>query len=89
MFGDFNFSFFFFWFLVIRRYSLHLVSSINSSCQLQVDYEFNTSTETLEIMHGTEHFMSNLSMLLQWSPYSTEADLLKQVIFYNIFFAMY
>ncbi|XP_021832733.1 protein MICRORCHIDIA 6 isoform X2 [Prunus avium] len=62
-----------------------------------VDYEFNTSTETLEIMHGTEHFMSNLSMLLQWSPYSTEADLLKQfndigahgtkVIIYNLWFS--
>jgi hypothetical protein len=44
-----------------------------------VDYEFNTSTGTLEILHGKEHFMSNLSMLLQWSPFLTEAELLKQV----------
>ncbi|KAK7849191.1 protein microrchidia 6 [Quercus suber] len=44
-----------------------------------VDYQFNTSTGTLEILHGKEHFMSNLSMLLQWSPYSSEADLLKEV----------
>ncbi|KAE8124263.1 hypothetical protein FH972_019164 [Carpinus fangiana] len=43
-----------------------------------VDYEFNTSTGTLEILHGKEHFMSNLSMLLQWSPFLTEAELLKQ-----------
>ncbi|GMY14879.1 protein MICRORCHIDIA 6 isoform X1 [Fagus crenata] len=61
-----------------------------------VDYQFNTSTGTLEILHGREHFVSNLSMLLQWSPYSTEADLLKQfddigahgtkVIIYNLWF---
>ncbi|CAN6704179.1 unnamed protein product [Malus baccata var. baccata] len=62
-----------------------------------VDYEFNTLTNKLEVMHGKEHFMSNLSMLLQWSPYSTEADLLKQfndigahgtkVIVYNLWFS--
>ncbi|KAK4568660.1 hypothetical protein RGQ29_004169 [Quercus rubra] len=61
-----------------------------------VDYQFNTSTGTLEILHGKEHFMSNLSMLLQWSPYSSEADLLKEfddigahgtkVIIYNLWF---
>ncbi|XP_059641115.1 protein MICRORCHIDIA 6-like isoform X2 [Cornus florida] len=45
-----------------------------------VDYEFNTSTGTMDTLYcyGNEHFMSNLSMLLQWSPYSTEAELLKQ-----------
>ncbi|XP_050384957.1 protein MICRORCHIDIA 6-like isoform X9 [Argentina anserina] len=43
-----------------------------------VDYEFNPTSETLEIMHGREHFMFNLSLLLQWSPYLTEAELLKQ-----------
>ncbi|KAM3751734.1 hypothetical protein ACB098_04G132600 [Castanea mollissima] len=61
-----------------------------------VDYQFNTSTGTLEILHGKEHFMSNLSMLLQWSPYSSEADLLKEfddigahgtkVIIYNLWY---
>ncbi|KAJ9178801.1 hypothetical protein P3X46_010653 [Hevea brasiliensis] len=61
-----------------------------------VDYEFNTTTGNLEISHrcGKEHFMSNLSMILQWSPYSTEVELLKQfddigshgtkVIIYNL-----
>ncbi|KAK9278507.1 hypothetical protein L1049_028074 [Liquidambar formosana] len=61
-----------------------------------VDYEFNTSTSTLEPLcqFGREHFTSNLSVLLQWSPYSTEAELLKQfddigyhgtkVIIYNL-----
>ncbi|KAK7350632.1 hypothetical protein VNO77_09463 [Canavalia gladiata] len=43
-----------------------------------VNYEFNTSTGSLEILNNKEHFMSNLSMLLRWSPYSSEADLLKQ-----------
>uniref|UniRef100_A0A2P2K6Q7 MORC family CW-type zinc finger protein 3 isoform X2 n=1 Tax=Rhizophora mucronata TaxID=61149 RepID=A0A2P2K6Q7_RHIMU len=61
-----------------------------------VDYEFNTKTGKLEISHryGSEHYRSNLSMLLQWSPYSTEVELLKQfddiklcgtkVIIYNL-----
>lgn len=59
-----------------------------------VHYEFNTSTGSLEILNGKEHFMSNLSLLLQWSPYSSEVDLLKQfddmgshgtkVIIYNL-----
>ncbi|XP_062116233.1 protein MICRORCHIDIA 6-like [Humulus lupulus] len=43
-----------------------------------VHYEFNTSTGTLDFLHGKEHFMSNLLMLLQWSPFATEAELLKQ-----------
>ncbi|XP_062170228.1 protein MICRORCHIDIA 6-like [Alnus glutinosa] len=61
-----------------------------------VDYEFNASTGAMEILHGKEHFMSNLFMLLQWSPFSTEAELLKQfddigahgtkVIIYNLWF---
>jgi len=48
---------------------------------MQVDYELNTITGNMEIAHryDKEYFMSNLSMLLQWSPYSTEAELLKQV----------
>ncbi|KAI7989576.1 Protein MICRORCHIDIA 6 [Camellia lanceoleosa] len=47
----------------------------------QVDYEVNICTGKLETLNhcGKEHFMSNLSMLLQWSPYSTEAELLQQL----------
>uniref|UniRef100_A0A2K1YB16 Morc S5 domain-containing protein n=1 Tax=Populus trichocarpa TaxID=3694 RepID=A0A2K1YB16_POPTR len=64
-----------------------------------VDYELNTITGNMEIAHryDKEYFMSNLSMLLQWSPYSTEAELLKQfddigshgtkVIIYNLWFS--
>ncbi|KAI9126532.1 hypothetical protein K1719_002128 [Acacia pycnantha] len=61
-----------------------------------VSYEFNTSTNTLDMLKGREHFMSNLSTLLTWSPYSSEAELLKQfddigphgtkVIIYNLWF---
>ncbi|XP_057442925.1 protein MICRORCHIDIA 6 [Lotus japonicus] len=43
-----------------------------------VNYEFNTSTESLEILNGKEHFVSNLSLMVRWSPYSSEAELLKQ-----------
>ncbi|KAK8465787.1 hypothetical protein PHAVU_009G176500 [Phaseolus vulgaris] len=59
-----------------------------------VNYEFNTSTGSLEVLNGNDHFVSNLSLLLRWSPYSSEADLLKQfdeigshgtkVIIYNL-----
>ncbi|CAJ1975114.1 unnamed protein product [Sphenostylis stenocarpa] len=59
-----------------------------------VNYEFNTSTGSLKVLNGNEHFVSNLSLLLRWSPYSSEADLLKQfddigshgtkVIIYNL-----
>ncbi|XP_011040469.1 PREDICTED: MORC family CW-type zinc finger protein 3-like isoform X3 [Populus euphratica] len=64
-----------------------------------VDYELNTITGNMEISHryDKEYFMSNLSMLLQWSPYSTEAELLKQfddigshgtkVVIYNLWFS--
>ncbi|KAH7851030.1 hypothetical protein Vadar_006300 [Vaccinium darrowii] len=45
-----------------------------------LDYEFNPSTEKSEpiFSYGKEHFSSNLSVLLRWSPYSTEEMLLKQ-----------
>lgn len=43
-----------------------------------VNYEFNTSTGSLDMLNGKEHFKANLSLLLRWSPYSSEADLLKQ-----------
>lgn len=59
-----------------------------------VDYEINSSTGKLEILHAKQHFVSNLSMMLQWSPFSTEAELLQQfddigahgtkVIIYNL-----
>lgn len=47
----------------------------------QVDYEFNTSTNTMDFLQWQtkEKYMHNLSILLEWSPYSTEIELLKQV----------
>ncbi|XP_028783973.1 protein MICRORCHIDIA 6 isoform X1 [Neltuma alba] len=61
-----------------------------------VSYEFNMSTSKLDMLNGSEHFMSNLSMLATWSPYSSEAELLEQfenigphgtkVIIYNLWF---
>jgi len=51
---------------------------------LQVDYEYNMSTDTFKPVYryGGEHFQSNISIILQWSPYSTEAELMKQVTLY-------
>ncbi|KAK1373201.1 Protein MICRORCHIDIA like [Heracleum sosnowskyi] len=63
-----------------------------------VDYELNTSTSTLGYLQSQskENYICNLSILLQWSPYSTEKELLKQfddignhgtkVIIYNLWF---
>ncbi|KAK4803792.1 hypothetical protein SAY86_003609 [Trapa natans] len=61
-----------------------------------VDYEINPSMGTTKAScrYSKDHFNSNLSMLVQWSPYSSEADLLQQfedigshgtkVIIYNL-----
>ncbi|KAK6267330.1 hypothetical protein QUC31_018167 [Theobroma cacao] len=45
-----------------------------------VDYEYNSSTKAFGPIpeHAKEHFASNLSTLLMWSPYSTEEELLNQ-----------
>ncbi|GAB2269824.1 hypothetical protein Dimus_004742 [Dionaea muscipula] len=64
-----------------------------------VDYEFNKTTGKMEplLRHGKDHFRSNLSILLQWSPYSEESELLSQfedieshgtkIIVYNLWFS--
>uniref|UniRef100_A0A803L8J9 Morc S5 domain-containing protein n=1 Tax=Chenopodium quinoa TaxID=63459 RepID=A0A803L8J9_CHEQI len=63
-----------------------------------VDYEYNMSTDTFNPLcrHGEEYFKSNLSIILQWSPYQNEAKLMKQfddigphgtkVIIFNLWF---
>ncbi|XP_010678802.2 protein MICRORCHIDIA 6 isoform X1 [Beta vulgaris subsp. vulgaris] len=63
-----------------------------------VDYEYDMSTDTFKPLnrYGEEHFQSNLSIILQWSPYQTEAKLMKQfedignhgtkVIVFNLWF---
>nr|XP_011468284.1 PREDICTED: MORC family CW-type zinc finger protein 4-like [Fragaria vesca subsp. vesca]XP_011468285.1 PREDICTED: MORC family CW-type zinc finger protein 4-like [Fragaria vesca subsp. vesca] len=45
-----------------------------------VDYEFNISSGTYQPLmpHGFQQYISNLTMMLKWSPYSTEEELLKQ-----------
>lgn len=61
-----------------------------------VDYEFEASTGKLRNLssYSADHFSANLSMLVQWSPFGSEAELLKQfdnmghhgtkVIIYNL-----
>lgn len=44
----------------------------------QVDY-LNEETGTWKTLHQEQHVKNNLALLLQWSPFSTEAELLKQV----------
>ncbi|XP_048621085.1 protein MICRORCHIDIA 6 [Brassica napus] len=59
-----------------------------------LDYEYKASTSKFVTLQDREHFISNLSILLEWSPFSTEAELLQQfdnvgshgtkVIIYNL-----
>ncbi|EOA39860.1 hypothetical protein CARUB_v10008534mg [Capsella rubella] len=43
-----------------------------------LDYEFKTSAGEFRSLQDREHFKSSLSILLEWSPFSTEAELLQQ-----------
>ncbi|WOL17514.1 protein MICRORCHIDIA 6 [Canna indica] len=45
-----------------------------------VDYEFDLLTNSFKRLyrHDQKHFCSNLSTILQWSPFITEAELLEQ-----------
>ncbi|CAN8292504.1 unnamed protein product [Cochlearia groenlandica] len=59
-----------------------------------LDYEFKESTTEFVTLQDGEHYSSSLSILLEWSPFSTEAELLQQfdnieshgtkVIIYNL-----
>lgn len=63
-----------------------------------VDYEYNMSSNTFKPLqrYGKDHFQSNISIILQWSPFQTEAKLMEQfddigphgtkVILYNLWF---
>ncbi|XP_010532289.1 PREDICTED: protein MICRORCHIDIA 6 [Tarenaya hassleriana] len=61
-----------------------------------LDYEFNKATGRFEMLQSRDHFVQNLAILLEWSPLSTEAELLKQfdnigphgtkIIIYNLWF---
>lgn len=64
---------------------MHLLLS-RTYLYFQVVYEIDPSMGTVEVSrHGDkDHFKSNLSMLVQWSPYSSEADLLQQVSYFHI-----
>ncbi|KAJ8559854.1 hypothetical protein K7X08_003912 [Anisodus acutangulus] len=43
-----------------------------------IEYEFMSTTSKWTSICSEQHFVNNLSLLLQWSPFSTEEDLLKQ-----------
>ncbi|XP_026664972.2 protein MICRORCHIDIA 6-like isoform X2 [Phoenix dactylifera] len=63
-----------------------------------VDYRFDPSSDVFKRLfrHGQKQFSSNLSMLLKWSPFATEDELLKhfndmgnhgtKIIVYNLWF---
>lgn len=43
-----------------------------------VDYELDSHTCAWNALHDEQHLNNNLSILLEWSPFATEAELLKQ-----------
>ncbi|XP_055829690.1 protein MICRORCHIDIA 6-like isoform X1 [Solanum dulcamara] len=43
-----------------------------------IEYEFMPATSKWTSICSEQHFVNNLSLLLQWSPFSTEEELLKQ-----------
>lgn len=61
-----------------------------------LDFEFSAAARKWNSLHGELHFRNNLSLLLRWSPFATESELLKQfddigdhgtkVIVYNLWF---
>nr|XP_010312871.1 protein MICRORCHIDIA 6-like [Solanum lycopersicum]XP_010312872.1 protein MICRORCHIDIA 6-like [Solanum lycopersicum] len=61
-----------------------------------LDFEFSAAAKKWSSLHGEQHFRNNLSLLLRWSPFATEAELLKQfddigdhgtkVIVYNLWY---
>ncbi|XP_027192262.1 protein MICRORCHIDIA 6-like isoform X3 [Cicer arietinum] len=61
-----------------------------------VSYKLNTATGYFEKLNHQEHFESNLSLLLHWSPFISEAELMKQfddieyhgtkIIIFNLWF---
>lgn len=48
---------------------------------MQADYEFDKLTDSFKRLyrHDEKHFSSNLSTILEWSPFNTEDKLLAQV----------
>jgi hypothetical protein len=60
---------------------LYLNDSDDMCCFCQVDYKYNLLTgEAIPYeRHGAHHFRSNLSVMLKWSPFATEEDLMKNV----------
>ncbi|GAA0147738.1 hypothetical protein LIER_07365 [Lithospermum erythrorhizon] len=44
-----------------------------------VDYEYDPSTGTWKTLQAEQHFVKNISLLLRWSPYSTESEILNQL----------
>ncbi|XP_069155514.1 protein MICRORCHIDIA 6-like isoform X2 [Solanum lycopersicum] len=43
-----------------------------------IEYEFMSATSKWTSICSEQHFVNNLPLLLQWSPFSTEEELLKQ-----------
>ncbi|KAF3652276.1 protein MICRORCHIDIA 6 isoform X2 [Capsicum chacoense] len=43
-----------------------------------LDFEFCAAARKWNSLNGEQHFRNNLSLLLCWSPFATEAELLKQ-----------
>ncbi|CAI9112660.1 OLC1v1013133C1 [Oldenlandia corymbosa var. corymbosa] len=61
----------------LLSYTFLIQTGHNQIVVPMVHYEYNDSNEW-KSLHNTQQHMTNISLLLRWSPYSTEAELLKQ-----------
>ncbi|KXG20019.1 protein MICRORCHIDIA 6 [Sorghum bicolor] len=64
----------------LLSYTFLMRSNCNDIFVPAVDYELDASSSTFKrkMNCGEKHFLSNLSILLKWSPFSTENELLNQ-----------
>ncbi|KAK7291623.1 hypothetical protein RIF29_06919 [Crotalaria pallida] len=80
----------------LLSYSFLMQTQLDRIVVPMVTYEFNMSSGSFRILNGEDHFTSNLSILLHWSPYSSEKELLDQfldigshgtkIIIYNLWY---
>ncbi|XP_057419464.1 protein MICRORCHIDIA 6-like isoform X2 [Lotus japonicus] len=64
----------------LLSYTMLMQSRVDRIVVPMVNYKYNPSAGHMEVINGLEHGTTNMSLLLQWSPYSSEAELLKQFV---------
>ena len=56
---------------------------------MKIDFELVEGKPKMLVRSTVDDWLNNLSTILQWSPYATEVDLMKQVSTQNISCAIF